>query len=99
MIAPLERDEIRLGRDDGPFFFSCPGHSAARVPRARAILLCMGLFSRFCIQALQYTAREARRGIFSSEGSGRSLIFRVGHRTDSQIRGNLTWCLSAPPSP
>src|SRR6266436_8181315 len=32
----LERDEIRLGRDDGPFFFSCPERNAARVPRAGA---------------------------------------------------------------
>ena len=26
--------ESRWGRDDGPFFFSCPGRSAARVLRA-----------------------------------------------------------------
>jgi hypothetical protein len=32
-------------RDDGPFFFWCPGGDAAQVLRAGAILLCMGLFS------------------------------------------------------
>ena len=32
----LERDEIRLGRDDGPFFFSCPERNAARVLRTGA---------------------------------------------------------------
>ena len=69
----LEPDEIRLGRDDGPFFFSCLGHGAARVPRARAILLCMGLFSRFCIQALRYTAEQARRHV----GDTRSLVLRA----------------------
>jgi hypothetical protein len=34
--AWLERDEIRLGRDDRPFFFSCPGRKAARVLRTGA---------------------------------------------------------------
>src|SRR6266481_7062437 len=51
----LERDEIRLGRDDGPFFFSCPERNAARVLRAGAhftlhgvvfAILCPGLDSK-----------------------------------------------------
>ena len=54
--AWLERDEIRLGRDDGQFFFSCPERNAARALRAGPILLCMGLFSRFCVRAPRCTA-------------------------------------------
>src|SRR5437879_3444397 len=48
-------------------------------PRGRAILLCMGLFSRFCIQALQYTAEQARRHV----GGTRSLVLRAYGRIDS----------------
>jgi hypothetical protein len=36
VLGRLEREEIRLGRDDGPFFFSCPERNAARVLRAGA---------------------------------------------------------------
>ena len=42
----LAQDEIRLGRDDG---LPCPRTQAARALRAGAILLCMGLFSIFCV--------------------------------------------------
>src|SRR3977135_2946407 len=47
--AWLERDEIRLGRDDGPFFFSCPERNAARVLRAGAHLTLHGVvFASLC---------------------------------------------------
>src|SRR6266705_543224 len=53
----LERDEIRLGHDDGAFFFSRP--DAAQQEECCEpgfTLLCMGLFSRFFVQALPCAA-------------------------------------------
>src|SRR3979409_51338 len=41
--SPLERGGIRFGRDDGPFFFSCPD-AALHECCPPSILLCMGLF-------------------------------------------------------
>src|ERR1700681_4153940 len=49
------------GRDDGPFFFSCPGRKPHERCEPGPILLCMGLFSRFCVWAPQCTAEEALR--------------------------------------
>src|SRR6202171_2486824 len=49
------------GRDDGPFFFSCPGRKPHERCEPGPILLCMGLFSRFCIWAPRCTAEEALR--------------------------------------
>jgi|SRR5687767_1252607 hypothetical protein len=49
----------RLGRDDGPFS-SRAQDAGARVLRAGPVLLCMGLFSRFCAGALR-AAEEALR--------------------------------------
>jgi hypothetical protein len=40
---------VGLGRDDGPFFFSCPGRKQHLCCRPGPTLLCMGLFSRFCL--------------------------------------------------
>src|SRR6267142_4413421 len=70
----IERDEIRLGRDDGPFFFSCPERNAARVLRAGAhftlhgvvfAILCPGLDSKKSHPALardQAAQRVAEEG-------------------------------------
>src|ERR1700736_4070428 len=63
--GPLERDEIRWGRDDGPFFFSCPGRKPHERCEPGPILLCMGLFSRFCVWA-------PRRGFFVSSNPGQA---------------------------
>jgi hypothetical protein len=49
------------GRDDGPFFFSCPGRKPHERCEPGPILLCMGLFSRFCVWAPRCTAEEALR--------------------------------------
>jgi hypothetical protein len=48
---PAKTDIAAALRASESIYGADPGHSAAPVPRARAILLCMGLFSRFCIQA------------------------------------------------
>src|SRR5579859_5215161 len=69
----LERDEVRLGRDDRPSFFSCPGCNTVGVLRAGPVLLCMGLFSRFCISALRCTAEQALRWVRDT----RSSVLRV----------------------
>ncbi len=53
----LERDEIRLGHDDGAFFFSRPDAAQQEECCEPAFtLLCMGLFSRFFVQALPCAA-------------------------------------------
>ena len=46
------------GRGDGPFFFSCPGRKPHERCERGPILLCMGLFSRFCVRALRRTAHS-----------------------------------------
>jgi hypothetical protein len=50
------------GRDDGPFFFSCPGRKPHERCEPGPILLCMGLFSRFCVWAPRCTAEARRMG-------------------------------------
>ena len=50
------------GRDDGPFFFSCSGRKPHERCEPGPILLCMGLFSRFCIWAPRCTAEARRMG-------------------------------------
>src|SRR6266704_1198398 len=53
----LERDEIRLGHDDGAFFFSRPDAAQQEECCEPAFtLLCMGLFSRFFVQTLPCAA-------------------------------------------
>src|SRR5438270_560903 len=44
---------MRLGwdRDDVTLFFSCPDAAQHECREPEPILLCMGLFSRFCVQA------------------------------------------------
>src|SRR6266478_616408 len=77
------------GRDDGPFFFSCP----ARKPHERCergpILLCMGLFSRFCVWAPRCTAgyplepvigRPFGRPVGGYDGSGETASTDVSRR-------------------
>ena len=59
--AWLERDEIRLGRDDESFFFSCPNATRHECCEPGPILLCMGLFSRFCVRALRCTAHSVSK--------------------------------------
>jgi len=59
--AGLKRDEIRLGRDDGPFFFSCPGYSAAGPGHSTL----HGVVFAILYPALQYhrrTGAAPRRG-------------------------------------
>ena len=50
------------GRDDGPFFFSCSGRKPHQRCEPGPILLCMGLFSRFCVWAPRCTAEARRMG-------------------------------------
>src|SRR6266550_7580442 len=50
------------GRDDGPFFFSCSGRKPHERCEPGPILLCMGLFSRFCVWAPRCTAEARRMG-------------------------------------
>jgi hypothetical protein len=50
------------GRDDGPFFFSCPGRKPHERCEPGPNLLCMGLFSRFCVWAPRCTAEARRMG-------------------------------------
>jgi hypothetical protein len=49
------------GRDDGPFFFSCPGRKPHERCEPGPILLCMGLFSRFCVWAPRCTAHSVSK--------------------------------------
>src|SRR5712664_2712109 len=58
----LEGMRLGWGRDDGPFFFSCPGRKPHERCEPGPILLCMGLFSRFCVWALRYLRRGAVSG-------------------------------------
>src|SRR6266480_562191 len=46
------------GRDDGPFFVSCPGRKPHERCEPGPILLCMGLFSRFCVSGLRGVPRR-----------------------------------------
>ena len=71
--AWLERDEIRLGRDDRPFFFSCLDATQHECCEPEAVLLCMGVFSRFCVRALRCTAEESLRCIRDT----RSVVLRA----------------------
>ena len=59
--AGLERDEIGLGRDGGPFCCRAPDATQQECREPRLILLCMGLFSRFCVRALWGTAHSASK--------------------------------------
>src|SRR5438034_2711632 len=52
---------MRLGGDDGPFFFSCPGRKPHERCELGPILLCMGLFSRFCVWAPRCTAHSVSK--------------------------------------
>jgi hypothetical protein len=63
----------RLGRDDGPFSFSCPGRKPHECCEPGPILLCMGLFSRFCVWAPRCAAEEALRCVRDA----RSLVLRA----------------------
>src|SRR5450631_245770 len=71
----LARCGMRLGwgRDDGPFFFACPGRKPHERCEPGPILLCMGLFSRFCVWAPRCTAGEALRCVRGT----RSLVLRA----------------------
>src|SRR6202171_380386 len=86
----LERDEIRLG----PFF--CPGRSAARVLRAGgSTLLCMGLFSRFFVQALPCTAE----GTLCRVRDTRSLVPRAYGTNRSNSNTSCSISPAAPRTP
>ena len=69
----LERDEIRLGRDDGHFSSRASNATQHECCEPGPILLCMGLFSRFCVRALRCTAEEALRCVRDT----RSLVLRA----------------------
>jgi hypothetical protein len=77
------------GRDDGPFLFSCPG----RKPHGRCepgpILLCMGLFSRFCVWALRCTPK---RRCAASGSRDRECFALTANRSNSNAS-----CSSASP--
>ena len=61
------------GPDDGQFFFSCPGRKPHERCEPGPILLCMGLFSRFCVWAPQCTSEEALPCVRDT----RSLVLRA----------------------
>jgi hypothetical protein len=50
-----------------------------------AILLCMGLFSRFCVQALRYTAEEALRHVRDYEIVNTSRLWRIDFRSPFRL--------------
>src|SRR6266550_1302630 len=67
------------GHDDGAFFFSCPDAAQQECCEAGFTLLCMGLFSRFFVQALPCTAegtvcrvRDTRSLVPRAYGTNRS---------------------------
>jgi len=62
-----------MSRDDGPFFFLCPGPKPHERCERGPILLCMGLFSRFCVWAPRCTTEEALRCVRDA----RSLVLRA----------------------
>src|SRR5712671_5157845 len=74
------------GRDDGPFFFSCPGRKPHERCEPGPILLCMGLFSRFCVWAPRCTAEEALRCVRDT----RSLVLRA-HGESIQLQCIMLW--------
>jgi hypothetical protein len=57
----LERNGIRLGRDDGPFFLA--PDAALHECCQPSILLCMGLFSRFIVETLPKSVGWAKRSV------------------------------------
>src|SRR6266849_5055020 len=77
------------GRDDGPFFFSCPGREPHERCEPGPILLCMGLFSRFCVWAPRCTAEEPLRCVRDT----RSLVLRA-HGESIQLQ-----CIAASRGP
>ena len=82
MAARLERDEIRLGHDDGPFVFSCPGRNAARVLRAGAHSTLHGVVFAICVRTLRCTTEEALRCVRDPRSSvlrayGESIQFQA----------------------
>src|SRR6266852_7531868 len=71
------------GRDDGPFFFSCPGRKPHERCERGPILLCMGLFSRFCVWAPRCTAHSVSK---TRVNALRGAALRPGHEIVSASR-------------
>src|SRR6266478_5104643 len=70
---------LDLGHDDGAFFFSRPDAAQQECCEPGFTLLCMGLFSRFFVQALPCTAegtvcrvRDTRSLVPRAYGTNRS---------------------------
>src|ERR1700675_912007 len=74
------------GGDEGRFFFSCPGRARHECGEPGPILLCMGLFSRFCVQALRCTAEETLRRVQDT----RSLVLRA-YGESIQLQPIMLW--------
>src|SRR6266566_9415784 len=83
---------MRLGHDDGAFFFSRPDAAQQECCEPGFTLLCMGLFSRFFVQALPCTAE----GTVCRVRDTRSLVPRAYGTNRSSSN---TSCSSAGQSP
>ena len=74
----------------GPFWCADAARHECREPRP--VLLCMGLFSRFCVRALRLTGEEAHA---SAAHEIVSALRLTGQAFDGQFDGSV-WCEGSP---